>query len=78
MAFDWKQKLKDGKDKAGAAFAQAVETSKHVVAKADEKLAILDDKVADGAHRLASAVEGKVASLRKKKEEPKKDGPANS
>lgn len=77
MAFDWKQKLKDGKEKAGAAFTQAVETGKHVVAKADEKLTVLDDKIAEGTNRLVTKVEEKVTALRQKKEQPKNDGPAN-
>jgi lysophospholipid acyltransferase (LPLAT)-like uncharacterized protein len=76
MTFDWKQKLKDGKEKAGAAFTQAVETGKKVVVKADAKLVELDNKMQDGVNKLATKVEQKVASLRKKKEEPKKDGPA--
>ncbi len=76
MAFDWKQKLKDGREKAGAAFTQAVEAGKQVVVKADAKLTKFDNKVQEGATKLATKVETKVASLRKKKEEPKKDGPA--
>jgi hypothetical protein len=76
MAFDWKQKLKDGREKAGAAFTQAVEASKTVVTKADEKLQALDEKVAEGANRLVTKVEEKVLAMRKKKDE-KKDGPAN-
>lgn len=76
MAFDWKQKLKDGKEKAGAAFTQAVAAGKVVVTKADEKLQALDEKVAEGTNRLVTKVEEKVLTLRKKKDE-KKDGPAN-
>lgn len=77
MAFDWKQKLKDGKAKAGTAFAQAVETSKQLVVKADETLVALDGKVQEGTVKLVNKVEEKMAGLRKKKDAPKSDAPKN-
>ncbi|MEZ0224028.1 MAG: hypothetical protein ACAH83_05705 [Alphaproteobacteria bacterium] len=77
MAFDWKKKLKDGKAAAGAAFTQAVETGKKIAVKADEKLTALDDKMHEGTVKIVNKVEEKLVPRRKKKEEPKNDGPAN-
>jgi hypothetical protein len=77
MAFDWKQKLKEGKTAAGQAFGQAVEAGKQLVVKADEQLTKLDGKVQEGTTKIVNKVEEKVLSMRRKKEEPKNDGPAN-
>lgn len=86
MAFDWKKKLQEGKDAAGKAFTEAVESGKELAGKAavkgrelavkaDEKLTELDEKIEAGTNKAVNAIENKLATIGRKKDEPK--GPSN-
>jgi hypothetical protein len=64
MTFNLKQKLKDGKDATVKAFTKAVDGGNKLAGKVEAKLTAIEHTVGE-----------KVHNLRKKKTEPKNDGP---
>ncbi|MBI1215598.1 MAG: hypothetical protein GC185_07255 [Alphaproteobacteria bacterium] len=76
MAFDWKKKLAESKKAASEAFGKAVEKGTELAAKAEQKAAILSDKIDEQTIKAVNKVEEVISKKRaQKKPAPKSDTP---
>jgi hypothetical protein len=67
MAFDWKKKLAESKKAAGEAFTKAVEKGTELAAKAEQKAAILSDKIDEQTVKVVNKVEEAISKKRAEK-----------